>query len=198
MKKSLVLMLALPVILLAGCHQANQSKPQQSASSEATTSSASSAAKSSSSTASSNRDAANFSVPKSDQQNKNYVKSGKLTKLNEFSYDPYGTKLTLKKEQRQSRKTANKQLEYSLVSQRVYSNKPTTKAALKAAQSAFSLVKLSNPYTTLQLKFKVTNRLNKPILIDGIKQIKFANKAIITSAAGSVTQALANRLRPIH
>lgn len=183
-KKFLVTAILLPLLLLAGCQSTSKPSENDSSHNSVKTSESSKASESSKLQASKNETQANFSVPSKDKKSEQYVKSGKLTKINQFSYDSLGTKLTLKNSKTSHLITQNKQIKYELTNHKIYQNKATTSRAVDAAETAFSTVKIGSSYTTLQLKFTVTNYLNKPILIDGVSRIKFNNAGTVSSASG--------------
>ncbi|ANZ61833.1 hypothetical protein [Secundilactobacillus paracollinoides] len=180
--------LAVIAISLAGCQQSTKSQATSSGSQSSQASQSSTKkAESAASASSSNNTVAtmkNYQVPASEKQKKSYVKSGLLTIPGEFSYDKAGTKLTLKKKQNSTRKTASTGLSYQMISTKMITNSAKTSAAKQMAEQAFNVTTIANPYQTIQINFKINNQLDQDVRTDGINKVVFNGTNTATSASG--------------
>lgn len=134
-----------------------------------------------------------FKVPKKSQHDKNYIKSGQLTKRHQYTYDQAGTKVSLAARQTTAKTFTNGHVSFKFTQIRVLKNQPDTKTALKMANQALNTDKIHGTYYTLQLKYTVTNHRTETVNIDGITALKTDQGQTLTPAtqmydAGAGTQ----------
>jgi len=123
-----------------------------------------------------------FKVPKKAQHDKNYIKSGQLTKAKQYTYDQAGTKVSLTEVKPTTKTVTNGQVRFKFTQIRVLKNQPATKTALKMANQALNTDQIKGTYYTLQLKYTVTNHRNATVNIDGITALKTDQGQTLTPA----------------
>ncbi|MFC6181826.1 hypothetical protein [Lactiplantibacillus daowaiensis] len=182
--------LAVSLLLLSGCSSSSmpsyhKAAAQFESSSQKTTSTPKDTTKASSDAASESKTATtlkDFSVPKKAKTDKNYVKSGQLTKAHQYTYDQAGTKVSLTEIKPTTKTFINGQVSFKFTQIRILKNQPSTKKALKMANQALNTDQIKGTYYTLQLKYTVTNHRSQTVNIDGITAVKTDQGQTLTQA----------------
>lgn len=124
----------------------------------------------------------------------NYVPHGDLTNKKQFSYDNFGTKLTLDKYKKTDQVIINRPLRYQISQTRLLKNEAKTAKAKKVVADAFNNTDISSTYYTLQLKYTVQNESNQMVIIGGLNYIKLSNDYAGTPISNMVDSVAGKKL----
>lgn len=210
MKKLMVLFL-LSSTLLAGCasekHEAryqdkgkttftNQNKDahQKSSQARANNSSAQASAKKESTPSQAKQKSSSYKVPTKIQKNSHYVAHGNLTQPKQFSYDSFGTKVTLNKVEKADQIIISRPFEYRITQVRLLTNVAKTKKARQVVTDAFNNTNVSATYYTLQIKFTIQNKGTQQAVIGGLNYVKLSNDFAGTPLANLVDSSAGKRI----
>ncbi|AVL00069.1 hypothetical protein N6G96_06585 [Pediococcus inopinatus] len=148
----------------------------------------------SSSSASSAKKSSSYRVPTKIKKSANYISHGYLTKPKQFSYDSFGTKLTLDKYKKSDQVIINRPLRYQISQVRLLKNEAKTKKAKQVVATAFNNTDITNPYYTLQLKYTIKNESSQTVIIGGLNYVKLSNSYAGTPLSNMVDSAAGKKL----
>ncbi|WP_412990146.1 hypothetical protein ACLJJ6_04040 [Pediococcus siamensis] len=190
--KKIILFLLLGASLLSGCgnqrHEthyqdkgksafANQNKNVHQSDKMPTSSSNKTAVSSprASSSHPSSEPAGNYTVPKKIQKSANYVAQGDLKHTKQFTYDDFGTKLTLNTFKKINQTVTSRPLVYHFTQVRLIKNEAKTSKARAVVADAFNSSRISSTYYTLQIKFTVQNQSKTRVVASGLNYVRLSS-----------------------
>ncbi|AMV59787.1 Hypothetical protein ADU72_0251 [Pediococcus damnosus] len=173
----------------------NQNKnAHKKASSSSSKESSASSDSASTNSADNTKKSSSYSVPTKIKKSTNYVPHGDLTNKKQFSYDNFGTKLTLDKYKKTDQVIINRPLRYQISQTRLLKNEAKTAKAKKVVADAFNNTDISSTYYTLQLKYTVQNESNQMVIIGGLNYIKLSNDYAGTPISNMVDSVAGKKL----
>ncbi|MBU7555702.1 hypothetical protein NVV78_04175 [Pediococcus ethanolidurans] len=116
-----------------------------------------------------------YVVPKSIKKSAKYVSHGALTQPKQFSYDSFGTKLTLDKFKKVNQTIITRPLKYQITQVRLLKNEAKTEKAKKVVATAFNNTDINSTYYTLQIKYTIKNDGNTEAIIGGLNYVKLSS-----------------------
>ncbi|MEE0002626.1 MAG: hypothetical protein UFS73_08400 [Weissella confusa] len=127
-----------------------------------------------------------YSVPEKDLKNSNYVSSGAASKVGEYTINQQGNKAELAEQSKVTGQLDNGQVSYKIDSVSKMANSPATDEAIQMAQMAFNTRNITGNYTTLIVRYTVTNNAAATIITDGVNSADFSDGSVVSVQGGGL------------
>ncbi|MBJ7621763.1 hypothetical protein HAU13_03165 [Weissella confusa] len=127
-----------------------------------------------------------YSIPEKDLKNSSYVSSGAASKVGEYTINEQGNKAELAAQSKVTGQLDNGQVSYKVDSIRKMANTPATDEAIQMAQMAFNTRDITGDYTTLIVRYTLTNNAAKTLVTDGVNAAKFTDGSIVSVQGGGL------------
>lgn len=157
--------------------------------------SASSASASSTNNSTNTKESSSYPVPKNIKKSARYVAHGDLNLPKQFSYDSFGTKLTLDKIKKVDQTIINRPLQFQIKQVRLIKNEAKTAKAKKMVSTAFSNTGIGSTYYTLQIKYTIKNESNSTIIVGGLNYVKLSANYAGTPISNMVDSSAGKQIR---
>ncbi|AEJ24161.1 hypothetical protein PAF15_05950 [Weissella koreensis] len=126
-----------------------------------------------------------YEVSKNDSNSDQYVASGNLTKPGQYSISPAGNRSELQQiNANPDQQLMDSEVSYTLNKIKVQLNQPKTDEALQMARMALNDRSIDGDYQTLILNYSITNKTNRIIQTDGVKEVELSSNDVVTVQSG--------------
>lgn len=125
-----------------------------------------------------------YQPTKDDLANTNFIASGDLTKVGQFTVDSSGLATELQARTDSNQLVTNGKVVYRILNVSIYENTARTDESLQNARLAYSKPALKNKFKTLVIEYMLANSNNMTVTTDGISTVAFNNQNVISTLNG--------------
>ncbi|MBJ7691137.1 hypothetical protein [Weissella confusa] len=127
-----------------------------------------------------------YSIPEKDLKSSSYVSSGAPSEVGEYTINQQGNKAELAAQSKVEDQLDNGSITYKVTSVKKMANTPATDEAVQMAQMALNTRDITGDYTTLIVRYSLTNNADKTVVTDGVTAAKFSDGSVVSVQGGGL------------